>query len=140
MAFALLEPLQSYHRADMLKILENNVPKEYRPHFNKRLISYEDTSPSPITLKFEDGSSATCDILVGADGIKSAVRMSMFERLADNTEDGVQAEVYRRCVEPSWSGIIIYRALCLPEDLKAAYPNHPSLTRKCWVSPRTSYL
>ncbi|KAI0759178.1 hypothetical protein BC629DRAFT_1597879 [Irpex lacteus] len=108
------QPLQSYHRADMLKILENNVQR------NIDLIS---TS---------DGSSATCDILVGADGIKSAVRMSMFGHLGDNTEDEGQSELYRRCIEPSWSGIIIYRALCLPEDLKATYPNHPSLTRKCW--------
>ncbi|KAI0759175.1 FAD/NAD(P)-binding domain-containing protein, partial [Irpex lacteus] len=127
------EPLQSYHRADMLKILENNLPKHYRPHFDKRLSSYEDASPSPIILKFLDGSTATCDILVGADGIKSAVRMSMFGHLADNTKDDVQAEVYRQCIEPMWSGVIVYRALCLPEDLKAAYPNHPSVTRKCWV-------
>ena len=131
--------MQPYHRADILKSLEENIPPGYRTYFGKRLQSYEDSDPDPVTLWFEDGSSATCDILIGADGIKSAVRECMFSDLASKAPDETQAADYRRCMKPTWSGIIAYRALALPEDLKTTYPNHPSLFRKCWVRPTDSY-
>ena len=129
-----LVPMQSYHRADILKSLEENIPPGYRTHFGKRLQSYEDSVPDPVTLRFEDGSSATCDILIGADGIKSAVRKSMFTHLASGAKDEDEAAAYRQWVNPSWSGFIGYRALCNPEALASFNPDHPSLTKKCWAS------
>lgn len=41
--------------------------------YGKRLVSSEETSTG-VTAHFEDGSTATADILVGADGIRSRVR------------------------------------------------------------------
>ncbi|MFB6455301.1 FAD-dependent monooxygenase [Chitinophaga sp. Hz27] len=41
--------------------------------WGKKLISIEDTADS-VTAYFEDGTSATGDILIGADGIRSLVR------------------------------------------------------------------
>ena len=35
----------------------------------------------PISLRFEDGTVATCDVLIGADGLKSRVRVGMMERM-----------------------------------------------------------
>jgi 2-polyprenyl-6-methoxyphenol hydroxylase-like FAD-dependent oxidoreductase len=41
--------------------------------YGKRLVGAEE-GPASVTAKFEDGSSATADILIGADGIHSLVR------------------------------------------------------------------
>jgi 2-polyprenyl-6-methoxyphenol hydroxylase-like FAD-dependent oxidoreductase len=41
--------------------------------YGKRLVS-ADEGPDSVTARFEDGSSATADILIGADGIHSVVR------------------------------------------------------------------
>ena len=115
----------------MLKILEENIPSEYRPHFNKRLVSYEDSAPEPVKLHFADGSSATCDILIGADGIKSAVRECMFSDLASKALDETQAADYRRCMKPTWSGIIAYRAssCSATSDSRGAAARGPGGTR-----------
>ena len=43
-------------------------------HFGKTFTRYEETSDGPIVLHFADGSTATCDVLVGADGGNSHVR------------------------------------------------------------------
>ena len=83
--------MQSFHRAEFLKILEKNIPSSYRTHFGKRLESYEDSTSNPITLRFKDGTTATCDVLIGADGVKSAVRRSMFADLAAKAQDDAQA-------------------------------------------------
>jgi FAD-dependent urate hydroxylase len=42
-------------------------------HFGKRLVDIEET-PGSVTAIFQDGSRETADILIGADGIHSAVR------------------------------------------------------------------
>lgn len=39
-------------------------------HMNKRAVSFEE-SPESVTIRFEDGTSATGTILVGADGANS---------------------------------------------------------------------
>ncbi|KAI0729300.1 hypothetical protein BC629DRAFT_1601528 [Irpex lacteus] len=121
-----LQPLQTYHRAEFLKILEKNMPSTYRTNFGKRLVSYEDSASEPVTLHFKDGSTATCDVLVGADGIKSAVRRTMFNDLAAEAQDENQAAAYRKHVEATWSGVVAYRSLVQAETFKANYPSHTS--------------
>jgi len=56
------------HRADIINILAKGVPAE-RLHFGKKL-----KTAGNGTLIFEDGSQATYDVLIGADGIHSKVR------------------------------------------------------------------
>lgn len=45
--------------------------------WGRKLLSYSQTNGihdgSPITLKFEDGTAAAADLLIGADGVRSAV-------------------------------------------------------------------
>jgi 2-polyprenyl-6-methoxyphenol hydroxylase-like FAD-dependent oxidoreductase len=57
--------------------------------FGKRFERYEQHD-GVITLHFEDGATAECDVLVGADGIRSRVRRQYLPH-ADTEEVGVTA-------------------------------------------------
>ncbi|KAI0338351.1 FAD/NAD(P)-binding domain-containing protein [Trametopsis cervina] len=118
--------MRSFHRAEFLKVLEDHVPSHYRKHFNKRLTSYEDSAQQPVLLHFKDGTTAQCDVLIGADGIKSAVRRSMFAQLTE--KKGVAPQTYRWCMDATWSGLVAYRGLVPTDTLKAQCPNHMGLT------------
>lgn len=139
--------MQTFHRAEFLKILEKHIPSNYHTHFSKRLTSYEDrsqasldsTSTNPIVLHFTDGTIAECDVLVGADGVKSAVRRSMFTSLALNAQDESQAAAYRGCVEATWSGIVAYRALVQASTFSVEYPEHPVISSPVCVSAPFSF-
>lgn len=65
--------MQSVHRAHFLDELVKGVPAE-RAHFNKRLQSIEDKDDSGVVLHFKDGTTATADAVIGADGIHSTTR------------------------------------------------------------------
>jgi 2-polyprenyl-6-methoxyphenol hydroxylase-like FAD-dependent oxidoreductase len=43
-------------------------------HFDKKFTHYTDNADGTVTAHFEDGTSATGDVLVGADGTRSKVR------------------------------------------------------------------
>lgn len=62
-------------RADFLRALLEDVPPE-RMHANRQLveIAQPEGEEGEITLKFSDGSTHGCDVLIGADGIRSFVR------------------------------------------------------------------
>lgn len=127
--------MQSYHRAEFLQILQNKIPTEYCTYFSKRLISYEDKAPDPLVLHFKDGTTAECDVLIGADGIKSSVRKNMFTCLASSIQDEAQADTYRRCVDATWSGLVAYRSLVPADALREEYPNHLAIHSPVFVRP-----
>ncbi|WP_024802540.1 FAD-dependent monooxygenase [Nocardia sp. BMG51109] len=69
-----IEPLQVVDRAALHQVLHDaavavGVPIEY----GKRLAGVDEHADG-VTARFADGSTATADVLIGADGIKSAVR------------------------------------------------------------------
>jgi 2-polyprenyl-6-methoxyphenol hydroxylase-like FAD-dependent oxidoreductase len=69
-----VEPLQLVNRGELHRILRDRaagagVSFEY----GKRLAGVEETADG-ITARFADGSSATADVLIGADGVRSTVR------------------------------------------------------------------
>lgn len=47
-------------------------------HFGKRLTSVDDVPGRPVVARFADGETAEGDILIGADGVHSAVRTWLF--------------------------------------------------------------
>ncbi len=64
------------HRADLHQILLDNL-SDTSIHLGKKLKSLQQTE-SEINLQFEDGTTHKSNILVGADGIHSKVRNSIF--------------------------------------------------------------
>ncbi|THH03798.1 hypothetical protein EW145_g5997 [Phellinidium pouzarii] len=119
------------HRADMLKVLTDNLPpfQAFQAHFSKRLVSYEQGSDS-VMLQFSDGTSAEADVLVGADGVKSATRATMYRGLAKSAEeyDRNKAGNLRKFVQASWTGTYAYRALIETESLLRDNPGHQAAT------------
>ncbi|MEX2454155.1 MAG: FAD-dependent monooxygenase [Rhodospirillaceae bacterium] len=68
-------PYVQVHRADLHEILARRA-LELKPdlvRLNHRAVGCEE-SPTGATLHFADGTSATGDLLIGADGVKSVVR------------------------------------------------------------------
>lgn len=109
----LLDTTYLFHRAHFLDVFISHLPK-HSAHLGKRLKTYtQDGSGKPIELFFADGSTATCDVLVGCDGIKSAVRPRMLSDLAAKGE----SKVLRYTRDPFWSGSVTYRALIPSEKL-----------------------
>jgi len=108
-------------------------------HFRKRCVGFttrEDLEADSVTIEFQDGTNATCDILVGCDGIKSAVRGQLLYR--NNTADvketlgdtghknhGLQDSM--RFIGTSFCGTVAYRALLDPAKLHEVDPRHPLL-------------
>jgi 2-polyprenyl-6-methoxyphenol hydroxylase-like FAD-dependent oxidoreductase len=68
-------PATVIHRADLLAILLSAVPL-YQVHFGRTFRSYSQAGGT-VRAEFLDGSAAEADILIGADGLNSAVRAQM---------------------------------------------------------------
>ena len=65
--------MQCLHRALFLDELVKAVPEQCA-HFNKHVESIEDDPEKEVLLRFKDGTMATADAVIGADGIHSRVR------------------------------------------------------------------
>ncbi|KZV77667.1 FAD/NAD(P)-binding domain-containing protein [Peniophora sp. CONT] len=109
------------HRAEFHNIIFRHIASHVRMHTTKRLISYTDPGDvnSPVRLVFADGTDATCDILIGADGVKSAVRATMLNELASRMDDEIEAEELRESIPPRFSGASTLRAVIPKEKLAA---------------------
>lgn len=68
--------------------------------YGRRLISVEDVAGEPVTLHFEDGTTAQGDLLVGADGIRSQVRQCVMPDEPKPIYSGMLAPGgYSSCIE-----------------------------------------
>jgi 2-polyprenyl-6-methoxyphenol hydroxylase-like FAD-dependent oxidoreductase len=91
-------PLQVVRRSDLYRELQSRVPMAY----GKRLVDVRQ-SPEAVTAVFADGSTASGDVLIGADGVHSTVR-----RLIDPAAPG-----------PRYTGMLAFEgrsAATLPDD------------------------
>ena len=122
----------------MVAVLERHLPASCTVHPRKRLVDYIEPehehahSTSPIRLGFADGTTATTDILIGADGIRSAVRKTMFEAASKDT--GNDEADLTQYVDAIFTGMFVYRALVSTETLSKEDPENISLKEFTLVS------
>lgn len=141
--------LITYHRVQFQQILLDRLPITCQVHYSKRLTSYVQASSGEITINFLDGSTATCDVLLGADGLKSATRASLFKDLAQKARESSrsdEADSLISCIEPTFSGLVAYRSLIPRERLQdhplsrnLEIPLIPTLVRAPFVSSQLSF-
>ncbi|TFY79683.1 hypothetical protein EWM64_g4332 [Hericium alpestre] len=121
--------LLTLHRAEFHQLLLNRLSPRCQTFTGKRLRHYIQPIPSgaPIQLVFQDGSTASCDLLVGADGLRSVVRTLMLRgqaKLADARSARAEAVRLRDCIQPRWTGVLVYRVLIPAERLRLIAPDH----------------
>jgi 2-polyprenyl-6-methoxyphenol hydroxylase-like FAD-dependent oxidoreductase len=69
-----LEPSQALWRPDLYRALHDRAAAAGIAIEHGRRLVAVDEAPDGITARFADGTTATADVLVGADGIRSTVR------------------------------------------------------------------
>ena len=129
--------MTSLHRAELHNILVKRLSPSCKVLTSKRLVSYDQPpDDGPISLIFADGTTATCDILIGADGLKSVVRAWMMkDTLAPSTTDNPgEPRKTASCAHVVFSGVIAYRASFPSAKLVQIAPKHPVLTSHNIVS------
>ncbi|KAI0723589.1 FAD/NAD(P)-binding domain-containing protein [Earliella scabrosa] len=127
------ETITTFHRAELQKVLLDDLQTSHTIRLGKRLASYTHTQDGQaVELHFQDGTTATCDVLVGADGIRSAVREAMFTQLASAAQESGKAEEaadLRACIPELFSGFVIYRTLIHKASLPQEDGKHPAFNK-----------
>ena len=97
----------NYQRHELLDLLVSFLPERVQKecvHFRKRLVRYEQDS-NGVTMHFTDGTIANCDVLIGADGIKSPTRYCLYaEKAALHTDEAEKSRLLKYAV-PRWTGM-----------------------------------
>jgi salicylate hydroxylase len=101
------------HRADLLDVLRVTVPGTAL-RLRSRCVAVR-RRPGHVELAFADGSTATADVVIGADGVHSVV-----------------CEAVTATEPPRFSGMCAYRCL-VPADLAPAFALRPVQT--LWLGP-----
>jgi 2-polyprenyl-6-methoxyphenol hydroxylase-like FAD-dependent oxidoreductase len=106
-------PHITIHRADLLAVIAAAYPAE-RVHLGHRLVGIADRGDR-VEARFENGARIEADVVVGADGIHSAVRAALFGK-----------------EEPQFAGCVAYRGL-VPMGSVAALGAETG--NQSWVGP-----
>ncbi|KAF9239489.1 hypothetical protein BU15DRAFT_61993 [Melanogaster broomeanus] len=114
----------AFHRKDVINILLQHLPTSCNVQTSKRLECY-DVSPETgrTTLHFSDGSTVVTDVLIGADGIRSATRKTMYRQLASLSQDDGSRKKLMDCIDAVWTGTLVYRNLIPTMKLLKEYPD-----------------
>jgi salicylate hydroxylase len=111
-----------FHRAELLGALHEQAMGQI--HLSHRFVSFEEVG-NKVVIQFDNGNTATCDILIGVDGIHSTVRKRFLDK---------QGLFKSRSYNPYWSGAYAYRGLISVEELERAFPGHLSCKQPMMVS------
>jgi len=103
------------HRADLLALLAERLPSG-TVRTAHRCTGFSSDGRA-ATVSFEDGTSATADVVIGADGIHSVLQRFVVEP-----------------AEPVFSGVIAYRGLV------PAMAGYPAGTMRMWVGESKHFL
>jgi len=106
-------PYYQMHRADLHEALVKDLPEEC-VNFNSICLGVEE-SKGKSKIIFDDGSEFEADLVVGADGIRSNVRESIWGK-----------------DDPTFTGHMCWRALVPVEEFPLSFV-HPGLT--IWFGP-----
>ena len=106
-------PFIGVHRSDLQAVLSTAAGMN-RIHLSKRLVNVDDSGAHAV-LRFDDGSTAQADLIVGADGARSVVRRWML---------GYDDALYSGC--SGFRGIV-------PMDSLPSLPDPTAL--QFWVGP-----
>lgn len=109
-------PMLTMHRAELIGVLGEALPEGVL-RTGHRLAGWREDAAG-VHLAFEHGGQATCDVLVGADGIHSSVRQSLFG--AD---------------QPAYTGMIAWRMLVPAADVLARHPGFDLTPFTKWWGP-----
>jgi salicylate hydroxylase len=123
------------HRQHLVDLFKRHISSSCTVHFDKRLTEYDTQSSGTLALHFADGSTATTDVLVGADGIRSAVRRTLFETIGPGIVDPSKIRHYS---DPSWTGTLVYRTILSAEKLSKMDSNNVALKDSMLVSSQKS--
>ncbi len=101
-------PYLTFHRADLLGLLKDamNARKPGAIHLNKCFASQKQLGDQ-VEVTFVDGTTVTADVVIGADGIHSSVRRSLF---------GPDQAEFTGCM--AWRGLVPAEALENEIDMK----------------------
>lgn len=102
-------PQLTIHRADLLEALRDRFPADALTL--GRAVSGVDSSDTSASVKFEDGTEETFDLVIGADGIHSAIRTALWG------ED-----------HPKYTGMVSYRGV-FPRDTAPDLPDLDAFTK-----------
>lgn len=104
------QPFMAIRWFSLQETLRSKLPPD-NLHLNHRLIGF-DQNQENVTLFFENNTKITVDLLIGADGIHSAVRKQLFD---------VETPAYGGWM--TWRGVLKYQHRWLPSHQATAYGN-----------------
>ena len=108
-------PQLTIHRADLLEALRDRLPADVL--VLGRAVAGVETGEGSATVAFEDGGEETFDLVVGADGIHSAIRTALWG------ED-----------HPKYTGMVSYRGV-FPRETAPELPDLDAFTK--WWGQRS---
>ena len=111
-------PYYTFHRGDLHGAIASAVPanRVHLAHRFTRLVGRDDR----VEAHFENGARVSADVLIGADGIHSAVRLALF---------GPE--------QPRFTGCVAYRGLVPASRLRHL---DLELTNQIWMGPERHFV